>query len=332
VRSDERSVHNDARNTPGTSSQVREVNETIEPVAVAVDVGGTGIKCALVDLAGRIRHTERHPTLAERGPDAVLETIAEIAQGLVGKARADGAEPLAVGIAAPGIIDEEAGIARWSANLGLRDAPLRDLIEIRVGLPAVLGHDVRAAAVAEARLGAGRGEARMLFVAIGTGIASGFAVHGRVDPGAHGAAGELGHIVVRRGTRAPLCGCGMRGCLEAYASASAIARAYGEGVTAADVAQRAQTGEARAVKVWTDAIGALADGLLTAIALYDPAIIVLGGGLAQAGSTLLDPLGGALERRRTFHRLPRLARAELGDEAGCHGAALLALDRYGASP
>jgi glucokinase len=332
VRSDERSVHNDARNTPGTSSQVREMTSgKIDKVAIAVDVGGTGIKCAVVDPHGRMLHTERHRTGADRGPAAVLETIVDVAKGLVDKAFADGREPVAIGVAVPGIVDEEAGIARWSANLGLRDAPLQHLVADRTGVPTVLGHDVRAGALAEARLGAGRAESRMLFVAIGTGIASAFVVEGRVDAGAHGASGELGHIVVRDSPDAPICGCGLRGCLEALASAAAIARAYGNGETAAGVARRVEAGEEAATQVWTGAIDALAAGLLTAIALYDPSLVVLGGGLAHAGDTLLEPLNDSLRRRHTFHQLPRLARAELGDEAGCYGAALLALDRYGVS-
>ena len=324
-----------------------------EDVAVAVDVGGTGIKCALVDTAGVVRFTLRRETGRERGPQAVVDTIVTVAGELAEQARAEGLTPIGAGVVVPGVVDEAAGVARWSANLGLRDVPIRDLVAARLSLPTALGHDVRAGALAEARLGAGRTTRRMLFVAIGTGIAGGYALDGRIDPGAHGASGEIGHIVVRTGTDATPCGCGARGCLEAHASASAIARAYvraggdnadpasptpssaatgsGPTVSAAEVAERVARGEHRATEVWQTAVGALADGLLTGIALYDPEVIVLGGGLAEAGPVLLDPLWQALQRRRTFHRLPALAVAELGDEAGCQGAALLALDLVGAS-
>ena len=149
------------------------------------------------------------------------------------------------------MIDEANGVAVWSANLGLRDVPLRDLVARSIGLPAALGHDVRAGALAEARLGAGRSTRRMLFVAIGTGIAAGYAVDGRVDPGAHGAGGEIGHIVVRTGrTRAPAAAA-PAAAWRRYASAAAIARRYGEPAGArADVVApgrrpatpRAQTG------------------------------------------------------------------------------------------
>jgi glucokinase len=300
-----------------------------DDIVIALDVGGTGMKCALVRPDGIVRHTERHPTPAAQGPDAVTATILDVAAGLAGRARADGLTPIATGVAVPGIVDDVRGIAVWSSNVGFRDVPLRDLLAARLELPAALGHDVRAGGLAEARLGAGRGERHVLFVAIGTGIAAAHVVDGQVFAGAHGAAGELGHIAVRPG--GPPCGCGARGCLEAMASAAAIGRRYAElsgraGATAADVADRAAAGQPLAMKVWQEALAALADGLLTAQALVDAGTIVLGGGLAEAGDTLFTPLRSALEQRVTFHRLPRLVPAGLGDTAGCLGAALLALD------
>ncbi|WP_433388154.1 ROK family protein [Micromonospora sp. KLBMP9576] len=297
-------------------------------VVIALDVGGTGMKCALVGADGAVLHTERHTTDAGRGPHAVVQTVLAVAEGLAGKARADGLEPVAAGIAVPGVIDESRGVAVWSANLGFRDVPLRELARERLGLPTALGHDVRAGGLAEARLGAGRDGGHVLFVAIGTGIAAAHVVAGTAATGAHGAAGEIGHILVRPG--GPRCGCGRPGCLEAVSSAAAIGRRYsalvGVPVTAAEVAERAAAGEPLAVDVWRKAIEALADGLATGQALFDVETVVLGGGLARAGARLFDPLRAALHERMTFHREPRLVAAALGDEAGCLGAALLALD------
>ncbi len=296
---------------------------------IALDVGGTGMKCALVRADGTVHHTERHPTGASRGPDAVVGTILDVAAGLAKRAKKDGLIPIAAGCAVPGVIDEATGTAVWSANIGFRDVPLRDLLTDRLGVPAALGHDVRVGGIAEARLGAGRGHGHVLFIAIGTGIAAAHVVDGHAFTGAHGAAGEVGHVVVRPG--GPPCKCGNRGCLEAIAGGAAIGRRYAElsGIAtsaAADVAARAAAGEELAGQVWQEAVQALADGLLTAQALYDADIIVLGGGLAQAGEALLAPLQVALDARVTFHRLPGLVRAGLGDEAGCLGSALLALD------
>jgi glucokinase len=301
-------------------------------VVVALDVGGTGMKCALVRPDGTVHHEERHPTLAARGPEAVTENILSVAEGLAGKATGDGLTPVAVGIAVPGVVDEVNGVAVWSANVGFRDVPLRDLAAQRLGIPAALGHDVRVGALAEARLGAGRGRRHVLFVAIGTGIAGGLVVDGTGYPGAHGAAGEIGHIVIRPGGRA--CGCGLRGCLEAEASAKSIGRRYAElsdnpDATAFDVALRAARGEELARRVWQDAVEALAQGLLTAQALYDVGVVVLGGGLAEAGDDLLLPVRAAVQQGVTFHRTPEIVRAALGDTAGCLGSALLALDSLG---
>ncbi len=329
-------------------------NETSGDVVIAMDVGGTHVKCALVDGSARVLRTERHPTGAERGPEAVVLSILDTLDGLAGKARAEGLRPAAAGVVVPGVVDEAAGVAAWSSNVGFRDMPLRDRAAARLGLPVVLGHDVRAGGLAEARLGGGRGGSHVLFVAIGTGIAAASVLEGRTYAGAHGAAGELGHVVVRPG--GPRCGCGTRGCLEAVASASALARRYAElmgvvaggtaadgtaadgtaagatavgegaGATAADVAKRAAAGDPVAGRAWQETIDALADGLLTAQSLFDPDTVVLGGGLAEAGDALLRPLAAALRARLTFQREPQVVRATLGDSAGCLGAALLALD------
>jgi glucokinase len=298
-----------------------------ELAVIAIDVGGTMTKCVVIDAGGAVRHQERHPTGAQRGPDAVIASILATGEALAEKARAEGLTPVAAGIAVPGVIDEVNGVAAWSSNLGLRDVPLRDLMRDRLGLPAALGHDVRSGGLAESRLGAARGCQHVLMVPIGTGIAAAHIINGKPLPGAHGAAGEIGHVVVRPG--GPQCPCGQRGCLEAVASAAAIGRDYttltGKPATAADVAARAAAGDPAAVRIWAHAVDALADGLLTCVTLFDPEVIVVGGGLARAGEQLLAPLDEALAGKLTFQRRPSLVRAALGDEAGCLGAALLAL-------
>jgi glucokinase len=293
---------------------------------VSIDVGGTGVKCALVDAAYQVRYTERHATGRERGPQAVLDTILDIAAGLAAAATDRGWRPIAAGVVVPGIVDDANGIATYSANLGFREVPLRQRVSDRTGLPTALGHDVKSGGLAEAQLGAGRGRRHVLVVPIGTGIAAAHVVDGVVATGAHGAAGEIGHIVVRPG--GPVCGCGLRGCLEAVASASAVERRYaelaGSPATAAEVASRLGRDQ-HADQVWAETIDALADGLLTSQALFDPELVIIGGGLAESGETLLSPLRDALGRKVTFHRLPEIVRAELGDEAGSLGAALMAL-------
>ncbi|WP_406493744.1 ROK family protein [Streptomyces sp. NBC_01604] len=298
---------------------------------IALDVGGTGMKAALVGASGELLHQARRATGRERGPEAVVEGIL----GFAAELRAYGVEHLgepaaAAGVAVPGIVDEDRGIAAYSANLGWRDVPLRELLGERLGgVPVALGHDVRTGGLAEGRIGAGKGADRFLFVPLGTGIAGAIGIGGRVEAGAHGFAGEIGHIVVRPGGTA--CPCGQRGCLERYASAAAVSEAWAAacqdpGADAADCAKAVASGDPDAVRVWQDAVDALADGLVTALTLLDPRTLIIGGGLAESGETLFTPLRHAVQRRITFQKPPEIVPAALGDTAGCLGAGLLAWD------
>ncbi|MFI6940604.1 ROK family protein [Streptomyces sp. NPDC050418] len=297
---------------------------------IALDVGGTGMKAALVGADGSLLHEARRRTGRERGADAVIASILDFAADL----RAHGEQQYgrtaeAAGVAIPGIVDAERGVAVFAANLGWENVPLRDLLQDRLSLPVALGHDVRTGGLAEGRIGAGRGADRFLFLPLGTGIAGAIGIDGVIEPGAHGSAGEIGHIVVR--PDGPPCGCGRRGCLERLASASAVTKAWAEAsgdpdADAADCAKAVESGDPRAAEVWQNAIDGLADGLVTAITLLDPRTLIIGGGLAEAGETLFTPLRAAIERRLMFESMPTIVPAALGDTAGCLGAGLLAWD------
>lgn len=298
---------------------------------IALDVGGTGMKAALVAADGTLLHQARRPTGRDRGPEAVVAAILEFAADLrdLGVARY-GEAAAAAGVAVPGIVDEAAGVAVYAANLGWRDVPLRDMLSQRLdGVPVALGHDVRTGGLAEGRIGAGHGADRFLFLPLGTGIAGAIGIDGRIEAGAHGCAGEIGHIVVR--PDGPVCGCGQRGCLEALASAGAVSRAWAVAsgdpdADASDCARAVEDGDPRARAVWQDAVDALAAGLVTGLTLLDPRVLIIGGGLAEAGDTLFEPLRAAVEARITFQKLPLIVPAALGDTAGCLGAGLLAWD------
>ncbi|MFE9450558.1 ROK family protein [Streptomyces sp. NPDC006739] len=297
---------------------------------IALDVGGTGMKAALVGDDGALLHRARRATGREHGPDAVVEGIL----GFAAELRAHGVEHFgepaaAAGVAVPGIVDEKRGTAVYAANLGWRDVPLRALLADRLGVPVALGHDVRTGGLAEGRIGAGRGADRFLFVALGTGIAGAIGLDGRVESGAHGFAGEIGHVVVR--PRGVPCPCGQRGCLERYGSAAAVGEAWAAAsgdpeADAAGCAKAVTSGDPNAVRIWHEAVDALADGMVTALTLLDPRTLIIGGGLAEAGEVLFTPLRDAVRRRVTFQKLPSLVPAALGDTAGCLGAGLLAQD------
>jgi glucokinase len=292
------------------------------------------MKAALTAADGTVLHTDRRPTNRLQGPDAVVAAVVDFAADLADSAAARGFSCDAAGVAVPGIVDETTGTALFSANIGWRDVPLQKLIAERTGLPVALGHDVRAGGVAEARLGAGRGYRQFMFLPIGTGIAAAIVIDGHTVSGANGGAGEIGHLVVR--PNGEKCPCGSAGCMETLASGSAIARHYAAlqaqrggnttGLSAAEVAARVATGDPAASAVWSDAVEALAQALAHVTLVLDPGLVVIGGGVGDAGETLLAPLRKALAAHLTFAQAPRLVRAELGDAAGSLGAALMGWD------
>lgn len=292
-------------------------------VVLGVDLGGTAIKAELLD--------EHLKTIAERtaatpSGTAALDTVVALGRELLAGFPGD---VLAAGVAVPGIVDPRSGRALHSVNLGWRDVPVRDVLSSGLGRPVALEHDVTAAGRAEWLLGAGRGVSDLLVVVIGTGIAAVVFAEGRLVRGGRGQAGELGHIpVVPNG---PDCICGKRGCLEAVASARAIATAYrtrtGRAVTGSrEVVAALRAGDRDAQAVWEAAVDALAVALLGAISLLGCTRVVVGGGLAEAGEALLGPLRQRLKERRTVQALPDVVPAAFGLRAGVIGAGLAARD------
>ena len=334
---------------------------------LAVDVGGTTIKGAVVDSAGRVRHSVTAPTRADDDPVAAIRSLCrrlrdEAATRLRDSASAwprdNVAEPAAIGVVTPGLVDEDEGVVRWAANLRLRDVPLRALIMEDLGIPVAVGHDVRAAGVAEARA---RGLADFLLLALGTGIAAAVVVDGVPLAGATRAAGEVGHMPVHPGGEP--CSCGQRGCLEVYASAGGLARRYarlggtpGKGIgdsrgkdgDAPDMghegAPHQGPGDGRsgtlemdsraiaaavgsdplARRVWDDATLALGTALATLTLTLDPAEIVLGGGLADAGALFFDPVRDTLRDALAWRSPPPVLPSTFGSRAALMGAAILA--------
>ncbi|MGN6605952.1 MAG: ROK family protein [Jatrophihabitans sp.] len=269
---------------------------------VAVDVGGTTIKGARVAADGTVLQVLDVPT--PQGDEAVRAVVK-----LVAELRSPGTA--AVGVVTPGTVDEASGVVRRAVNLGWTDVPLRAVLADETALPVGTGHDVTWAARAEH---AARPRPDLFFVALGTGIAAAHLVDGEPRRGASGAAGELGHIVVRPDGEP--CTCGGRGCLETLASGRAIVQRSG-----LDAATLLAGG---AAPVWDDATAALGDALATATALLDPGVIVLGGGLADAGVRLLEPVRARLASALPWRPAPPVVLGVLGPRVGVHGAAILA--------
>ena len=302
---------------------------SIEPLGdgaavVAFDIGGTDIKAALFDASGAMLGLTRVPT-PHRGVhtvDAVMQEIAELTAGFA--ADFPLVQPLAVGLIAPGIVDDDRGIGIHAANLQWADAPFKHLAEKRLGMPASFSHDVRAAGEAEFRLGAALPYRDVAVVVIGTGIAASLFIGGRPHS-AGGYAGELGHSIVD--PAGELCACGSTGCLETIASAGAIVRRYERATGsklpgAKEIIERARNGDSEAQSIWNDALDALALSIAQLAAVLAPEAIVIGGGLAQAGDALLVPLRTRVDNLLSFQRLPVVVAASIGENAGLLGAAL----------
>lgn len=343
--------------------------------AIAVDLGGTNLRVARIAPDGVICNQRRIETPADGRPAAVIAAIAELVAAVSGsrppvpqphsskgrKGSIDVAEPLAgtphgdaadyesaaevvgVGVAAPGPLDPTSGVVYATPNLvGWDDFPLAERLSAVLRLPVLVNNDANLAALGEARFGAGRGFDPLIYLTVSTGVGGGIIQGGRIYQGAHGLAGELGHVIVRAG--GPTCNFGHPGCLEALASGTGIARRAGERlaggadstirdyvsngqITALAVARAAAAGDALAGQIYREAGEALGYGIASFLNAYDVARVVIGGGVAQAWPLFEAPMWAAV--RATTMAWPRRAvdivPAELGDNAGLVGAATYAL-------
>jgi glucokinase len=297
---------------------------------LAVDVGGTSIKGAAVGCNGDVYGSLTVPT-ARAGPGAVETQVEQVTVALAEAAETRASRPpLAVGLVVPGLIDSKAGIVRSSANIGWADVNMKARIGRIIDVPFALGHDARAAALAEWKLGAAHDVDDFLFVGIGTGIGAAVVADGVLRAGRHGQAGEVGHIrAVPAGQR---CGCGAVGCLETIASASAIQRRYcerggqdGSALSATEVLRWASEGADQiAVGVRDEAVTALASVLITVQRVIDVELVVVGGGLSLAGDSLLVPLAAEMKHRSGDMAAPQLRASAFGAESGFRGAAVMA--------
>lgn len=295
---------------------------------IAVDVGGTDTKAALFDASGQMLGLSRTPTPVD-GDRTALAVLARV-QDLTRQFVADfpDVHPRAVGLLAPGVVDDDAGVGILSTNLHWSNVPFKQLTEDLIHLPTTFSHDVRAAGEAEFRLGAARSFQNVVVLVIGTGIAGSLFINSHPHTGA-GYAGEIGHCIID--PAGPLCGCGSRGCLETLASAGALVRRYEDrtGIRpsgAREVLALAAAGDAAAAIIWSDALDALALSIAQLAAVLAPEAVVIGGGLAQAGDRLFVPLRQRVAALLSFHRQPAILPASIGENAGLLGAALRARD------
>lgn len=293
-------------------------------ITLGIDLGGTKTALGLVQ-GGTVLARARIDT-PQTGFDSVVAAIAEAARALL----ADHPELATIshaGIGSPGPLDFDSGRILWAPNIyGMEDGPIVAALEELLGLPVELENDANAAGFAEHLYGAARGLSSSVYLTLSTGIGGGLFIGDQVIRGAHGIAGEVGHMTVLPG--GPVGGDGHLGTLEAIAAGRAIARdatyGYGLALEAPEVFERARKGERTALSIIDNATEFTALGMANIVKLFDPAAFVLGGGLTSAGDFYLERIRTALDRYLVSYPQPEVRLAELGGDAGIIGAAAVA--------
>lgn len=305
--------------------------------ALGLDIGGTKISAGVVDGSGRILARSRRPTRAD-DPAAIERDVVELVDALTAEFTV-----CAVGVAAAGFVDADRDTVRLAPNLAWRDHPLGSRLSEALGLPVLVENDANAAGWAEHRFGAGRDASDMLMVTLGTGVGGAVISDGRLVRGAHGFASEIGHLRYLPGGLP--CGCGRRGCWEQYASGSALARsALGAAaasparaaalvqrcggdlarVSGLDVMALARSGDPLSVELVETLAGHVGLGIASLVAVLDPAVVVIGGGMATDGDYLLPLIEKVVTAELAGPATPALRVAGFREEGGLVGAAALA--------
>ncbi len=293
---------------------------------LGIDLGGTSVKLGICDATGVMAGSASIPTLPARGPQDTIDRIGAAAETLMRKA----GRASACGSGVPGPLDLERETLFRANNLpGWTQVPYPEMLGRRLEIPTFMENDANCAAWGEFVAGAGRGTGSLVLYTLGTGVGGGIVLHGDLWLGASGAAGELGHMTID--PNGPQCGCGQVGCVEQFASASAISARYGKG-SAKECFAAASRGEADAVAVVDWSADGLAQGLANMVHVLHPEVIVLAGGVALAGDFLLDKVREGVKRRvfPVFLEKIRIEASRIpGDDAGWLGAALWAARKVG---
>ncbi len=308
---------------------------------IGIDVGGTNVKIALVNDKGNIIYSNSIPTRAEMGYEYTINNMKEAIAELIKETKSDKKSIEGIGFGFPGQIDYKKGVVRLAPNIpGWVEVPIAEIMEKEFGIPTRVDNDVRCAALGELNYGAGIGCENLICITVGTGIGSGLIINGKLVRGASNAAGEIGHIKLDM-HGGPLCGCGDRGCLEAFASGPSIvamAEEYIKGgkstkyrelanpdITPYIVSEAAKQGDPVAKRIFTIVGEYIGIGLASVVNLLNPEKIIIGGGVAAAGDLLLNPIKENLIKRAMpiAGSAVEIVPAKLGNSAGVIGASLL---------
>ncbi|MFC2020571.1 ROK family protein [Chloroflexota bacterium] len=316
-------------------------------LALVVDLGGTKMIIAIISDKGEVISRQYHPTLADEGPQAVIERLLSGIDRLIKESKLSPSQLRAISLATAGVIDIKRGIVTESPNLpGWKNIALRSIVEEKYKLNTFLINDADAAALGEHRFGAGRGINTLILLTLGTGIGGGIIIDGKLYIGPTGSAAEIGHMVID--ANGPECSCGHNGCLETLASGTAVAReainriSQGEkssiaemvkgkieAITAETVYLAAKDGDSLALEAIAKAAYYLGLGVVNLVNIFNPEMVIMGGGMANMGDLLLEPVRGMV-KERAFPLLAqsvRIVTARLGNDAGVFGAAAFALEQ-----
>ncbi|HUU91486.1 MAG TPA: ROK family protein [Phycisphaerae bacterium] len=313
---------------------------------VGIDLGGTNLKLGLVSADGQILDQLTTPTEADGGPEHVLQRMAQAVRDLSAQAGIELGSVAAVGVGAPGPVHWDAGVVLFAPNLkGWVNVPVRDTLGEKLGMPVNLENDANAAAYGEFRCGAGRNVNNLFLLTLGTGIGGGIILDGRLFRGTTDTGAELGHIVIQHGGR--VCGCGRKGCLEAYASATAVVGRFREAldagnssglaakkkVTCEDIFVAAAEGDDLAARIVEETAEYLAVGITSILHVLNPEMVVLTGGMMAAGDAFLERVRHHVHETafESAWKACQIRWSTLGGDAGILGAALAAeaFDRTG---
>lgn len=314
---------------------------------LAIDIGGTKIRNAIISNKGKIIAKEYCLSLADEGPEAVTGRILSGIGRLLSLGNLNASQLHGITIAAAGAIDSEKGLVTFSPNLpGWHNVPLRDIVRRKYRVNTLLINDANAAALGEQQFGAGRGVNNLILITVGTGIGGGIIIDGKLYCGSSGSAGEMGHMTID--VNGPKCNCGNIGCLETLASGTAIAKeairrikrgeksslmvmVEGEidNITAEKVSIAAQGGDSLASEVISEAAIYLGVGMVNLVNIFNPEMIIVGGGVAKMGDLLLNPARQVVKERafKLAVQVVRIVTARLGDDGGLLGAAAFAFQQ-----
>ena len=311
---------------------------------VGVDIGGTNLKAGLADENGQLLAVQKMKVASITDQQSLAWTIVAMTQELAKSAGVPLGEIASVGVGVPGTVEIRSGSIGYTCNLPLRNVPLRKLFHHYLPIPLYIENDANCAALAEYYVGAGRDSKRFVTITLGTGVGAGIIHNGKIYHGANGMAGEVGHTVIQRNGLP--CPCGRHGCWEQYASASALKRmtaeavaAHPDSILARVVAENdghvsgqsafiaARQGDPVGQRICDEYVGYLACGIVNVVNVFQPDALAIGGGVSnEADEQLLLPVQRCVERESipcAKNRRTRIVKAELGNQAGIIGAALL---------